>query len=123
MSCDVTKFVISKGSDNTFVFTIKQDNSTLPLAIEVGDTFIANLTALGDTYPYPQVTDKPLTVDDAPNGKVSLLITEDDTLDLISIVGDRVDRFYLLPAYKLTIQCSTVNNGDFIAKVPEVYVD
>ena len=34
MSCSsVTKFVITKGLSNEFVFTIKQDGSTLPITI------------------------------------------------------------------------------------------
>lgn len=123
MSCDVTKFTITKGSDNTFIFTIKQDNSTLPLIIEIGDTFTADLVTLGAGEEYPQVTNKALVVEDADNGKVSLKISEYDTCDLVTDKGGKVDRYYLRPTYKLTIACTTVNNGDFIAKVAEVYVD
>lgn len=132
MSCDVTKFTITKGSENTFVFTIKQDDSTLPLTIVGGDTFFATLTRLGTGELYQRIDAKPLVVEDGPNGKVSLSVTDDETLDetgvggiigLISEVGDKVDRYYLRPTYKLIIECSTANNGDFIAKVPEVYVD
>lgn len=123
MSCDVAKFVITKGSDNTFTFTIKQDNSTLPLVIEPSDTFKASLTVLGSNDAYAPVTDKLMTVEDTLNGKVALSIPAADTDALIADVGDKVDRYYLRPTYRLTLTCSTVNNGDFIAKVPEVYVD
>ena len=133
MSCDVTKFAISKGSENTFIFTIKQDNSTLPLTIVGGDTFLASLVALDGDVPYGPITLKPLTIEDAANGKVSLIITKDETEDeigngsgvigLISEKGSKVDRYYPRPTYKLTLTCVTVNNGNFIAKVPEVYVD
>ena len=123
MSCDVTKFTISKGSDNTFTFTIKQDNSTLPLSIEVGDTFFADLITLSDNSPYTAVTDKPLTVEDALNGKITLVIPEADTVGLVTDKGAKVDRYYLRPTYKLILKCNTENNGDFIAKVAEVYID
>jgi len=123
MSCDITKFVISKGSDNTFSFTIKQDNSTLALVIEVGDTFIANLINLETNVVYPQVLDKALIVEDMANGKVQLLIPQADGVDLVVSKGPRVDRYYMRPTYKLIIDCVTVNNGSFIAKVAEVYVD
>ena len=123
MSCDVNKFTISKGSDNTFVFTIKQDNSTLPLVIEAGDTFFASLVSLEGNVPYPNVTEKAMSVDNADNGKVSLTIPKEDTVDLEVKRGGEADRYYLRPTYKLTLDCSTVNNGDFIARVPEVYVD
>tara|TARA_R110000744_G_scaffold147612_8_gene260605 strand:+ start:4057 stop:4428 length:372 start_codon:yes stop_codon:yes gene_type:complete len=123
MSCDDTKFVISKGSKNTFIFTIKQDNSTLPLTIEVGDTFFASLIELENNTPYAEVTNKALTVDNAAGGRVSLVIPKLDTDNLVTDRGSKTDRYYNRPVYKMLIECSTVNNGDFIAKVQEVYVD
>jgi hypothetical protein len=128
MSCDVTKFVISKEVDNNFTFTIKQDNSTLPLSIEISDTFLADLIPLGDfTFgegmPAGTFDDISMSVLDAPNGKISLVIPETDTQWLTIDKGARVDRYYTRPTYKLVLKCNTVNNGNFIAKVPEVYVD
>jgi hypothetical protein len=123
MSCDNTRFVISKGSDNTFTFTIKQDNSTLPLIIEVSDTFKATLVNLEDGTSYPQLLDKELTVESIINGKVELTLPKEDTVNLVVSKGSKVDRYYLRPVYKLVIDCVTTNNGNFIAKVPEVYVD
>lgn len=123
MNCNGEKFVVSKGSDNIFTFIIKQDLSTLPMVIEPSDTFTATLIRLTDETPYPQVTDKSLQIVDAQNGKVSLTIPEADTLDLVSKKGKEVDRFYPIPTYKLLIECNTVNNGNFIAKVAEVYAD
>lgn len=120
MSCDVAKFTITKGLDNTFVFTIKADGSTLPMTIEAGDTFNAQLVNLSTGV--ADVT-KALTVTDGPSGKVSLVITSTETSTLESDKGSKTDRYYLRPVYKLIIDCSTTNNGDFIAKVPEVYVD
>ena len=133
MSCDTNKFVISKGSDNTFFFTIKQDNVTIPLTIEGTDTFFADLvliTSEGGT-PYTAVTNKELTVVDSLSGKISLVITSSETDDgsniegnfLVRESGSKADRYYLRPTYKLTLRCSTAGNGDFIVKVPEVYVD
>lgn len=123
MSCNVTKFVITKGSDNTFTFRIKQDNSTLPLIIEPSDTFSASLATIGVGDGYAAITDKPLTIVDVNNGEIALNIPAADTLDLVTDIGGKVDRYYSRATYKLTLNCSTVNNGDFIAKVPEVYVD
>ncbi len=125
MSCSSTKFTITKGSDNSFSFTIKQDNSTLPLVIVGGDTFLATLSTLGPNgVDYPQVTSKALTVDgDGSSGTVTLSIPGADTADLVTDVGDKVDNYYIRPTYKLTIECVTENNGSFIAKVDEVFVD
>lgn len=120
MGCSVNNFTITKGMDNTFVFTIKADGSTLPMEIVVGDTFTASLIALNDDS---VALTKPLVVEDALSGKVSLLITSAETSPLVVDKGSKTDRYYLRPTYKLLINCSTTNNGDFLARVSEVYVD
>lgn len=122
---DVTKFSITKGVDNTFVFTIKQDNSTLPLTILTGDTFSAKLVLLGDTPTETAFSiGTPSTgTYDALNGRISLVINTAASNLLIPDIGAKVDRYYARPTYKLIIDCVTVNNGNFIAKVDEVYVD
>lgn len=122
MSCEVAKFTITKGSDNTFVFTIKANGSTLPMEIDdvTPDTFDARLISLADGT---EALSKPLTITDALGGQVTLIITEAEAADLLVSKGSATDRYYLRPTYKLIIDCSTTNNGDFIAKVPEVYVD
>ena len=120
MSCSTNKFVITKGVDNTFIFTIKATGSTLPLVIDGTDTFSASLVSLGNSG---AVLTKALTVTDAPSGKVSLTITSSEASLLDSDRGSKTDRYYIKPTYKLVISCTTLNNGDFIAKVPEVYVD
>jgi hypothetical protein len=129
MSCDINKFVISKGVNNNFTFTIKQDNSTLPLSIEAADTFLADLVPLGPAFafgeemPVDTFNNITMVVEDALNGKISLSISESDTQWLVIDKGERVDRYYTRPTYKILLKCNTANNGDFVAKVPEVYVD
>ena len=122
MSCDVvTKFTITKGLDNNFEFTIKAQGTTLPMVIvDPGDTFEATLVDLSDESP---ALIKSLTIVDANSGKVSLTITSAEAAALTAERGSKTDRYYLRPTYKLFIDCSTANNGDFIAKVPEIYVD
>jgi hypothetical protein len=122
MSCDVvTKFTITKGLDNTFEFTIKAQGSTLPMVIvEPDDTFSAQIVDLATDI---AAVTLPLTVTDAANGKVTLVVDAFSTMALTGEKGSKADRYYLRPTYKLVIDCSTTNNGDFIAKVPEVYVD
>lgn len=122
MACDVvTKFTITKGLDNNFEFTIKAQGSTLPMVIvEPDDTFTMELVKLSDES---VALSKALTVSDANGGKVALVITEAEAAALVSDKGSKADRYYLRPTYKLVIDCNTTNNGNFIAKVPEVYVD
>lgn len=114
------KFTITKGIDNTFVFTIKADNSTLALVIDPTDTFTASIRTLSDSV---TVITKPLVVTDARNGMVSFTLSASETANLLSTRGSIEDRYYIKPTYSLLIDCKTVGNGDFIAKVPLIYVD
>jgi hypothetical protein len=124
MSCSVAKFTITKGVDNTFLFTIKADGSTLPMEITGTDTFVADLVPLDPEDTTTGLSAVPLTLpSNLLSGKVTLDIPESSTLALVSDKGAKTDRYYLRPTYKLIIECNTANNGNFIAKVPEVYVD
>ena len=124
MSCSVAKFTITKGVDNTFLFTIKADGSTLPMEITGTDTFVADLVPLDPEDTTTGLSAVSLTLpSNLLSGKVTLDIPESSTLTLVSDKGTKTDRYYLRPTYKLIIECNTANNGNFIAKVPEVYVD
>jgi hypothetical protein len=120
MSCSIDRFVITKGVENNFVFTIKADGSTLPLVIENTDTFDYQLVKLEDEV---VVDSGSLTVENAINGKVGLTLSQATVDALESEKGTKADRYYLRPTYKLMLLCNTVNNGNFLAKVSEVYVD
>lgn len=120
MACTAEKVVITKLVDNVFEFVIKQTGTTLPMEIVAGDTFNATLVELGtDTA----VLEKPLDIVSGVAGKVSLTVTEAEAGALTKKQGSEVDRYYLKPVYKLVIECDTQNNGQFTAKVDEVYVD
>ena len=120
MSCNSNRFVITKGYDNTFEFTIKANGSTLPMEIDVSDSFTAELVLLEDSS---VALSKSLTIVDALSGRVQLVITEAESNGLSTEKGTKVDRYYVKPMYKLVIECNTLNNGNFLAKVNEVYVD
>ena len=44
----MSKFIITKGVSNEFIITIKQNGTTLPMAIEPTDTFNAKLLSIKD---------------------------------------------------------------------------
>lgn len=124
MSCDTPKFNITKGLDNTFIFTIKADGSTLPMEIVGTDTFVADLVPLDPADTTTGLSGIPLSLPtNLLSGKVTLTIGTADTTALVSDKGTKTDRYYTRPTYKLVIDCTTTNNGNFIAKVPEIYVD
>lgn len=125
MSSDIfrktdNRFIITRGILNTFTFTIKQNNSTLPMQIKDGDTFTGYLRSLSDGS---VVLTKELTVSNAEGGIVELTLTSQETDSLDDDRGQKEDRYYLNPLYSLLIECETDNNGSFIAKVDWVYVD
>ena len=118
--CSLTRFTITRGVDNEFFFTVKANNSLLPMVIEPSDTFQVKLVRLDDNTTAD--IDRPLEVVDAANGKLRFLVTEAESVSLLSERGQKEDRYYLKPVYKLLLEATTVNNGSFIAQLGKVYV-
>ena len=118
--CSLTRFTITKGVDNEFFFTVKANNSLLPMVIEPSDTFQVKLIRLEDNTTAD--IDRLLEIVDATNGKLRFLVTEAETMSLLSERGQKEDRYYLKPVYKLLLEATTVNNGSFIAQLGKVYV-
>ena len=122
MTCEKTnsRFVITRGVDNTFVFTIMRNASTLPIEIDNTDTFVAAIRNKSDGA---VVMTKNLSVENALGGRVALTISSTEANTLVSSRGGEEDRYYLKPKYSIIVECNTVANGAFIAKVDSVYVD
>lgn len=124
---DTTKFVITKGIANEYYITIKQDDSTLPMVIKNTDTFEVKIFKLADhslvaTIGMTAGTNGQISVYDANNGKLKIVMSDELVTSLVAERGDRADYYYSKPMYRLLIDASTVNNGDFIATIDKVYV-
>ena len=124
---DTTKFVITKGIANEYYITIKQDNSTLPMVIKPTDTFEVKIFKLKDSALVATIgmiagTDGQVSVYDSANGKLKIVLSDALVTALVMERGDRADYYYSKPIYRLVIDASTVNNGDFIATIDKVYV-
>lgn len=124
---DTTKFVITKGIANEYYITIKQDDSTLPMVIEPTDTFEVKIFKLNDSALVATIgmvagTDGQISVYDAANGKLKIVLSDALVTALVMERGDRADYYYSKPIYRLVIDASTVNNGDFIATIDKAYV-
>lgn len=122
-----TKFVITKGIANEYYIIIKQDDSTLPMVIEPTDTFEVKLFKLSDsslvaTIGMTSGVNGQISVYDANNGKLKIVLSDALVASLVMERGDRADYYYSKPIYRLIIDASTRNNGDFIATVDKVYV-
>ncbi len=112
---------IVQGIDNSFVFIIKENGTTLPLEILPTYTFNFFLRQLSDGTRIPV---KNLTNISNIEGKVELTIPANVTSSLVSERGPKEDRYYLKPTYELIIDCDTGDsaNGKFIVRVPDVRV-
>ena len=114
-------FTIVQGIDNSFVFTIKENGTTLPLEILPTYTFHFFLRQLSDGT---RVSVANLTGISSLEGKVELTVPASTTTTLVSERGPKEDRYYLKPTYEMVIDCDTGNsaNGKFTVRVPNVRV-
>ena len=117
------RFIVYKSMENVFTFTIKQNGSMVPLLLTDTDTFTAKIMKIDDNSEPANVT---LTVNKLTpyaNGKIELVLSGTGIANLVSEKGTKADRYYLKPTYKILIQCDTVGNGNFVARIDEVFVD
>ena len=113
------RFYITRGVENIYTFTIKQNESLLPMVISSGDMFVAKLYTIDtDQLVFASV----LTVADAARGKVRLVIDPNSSSSLVSLRWGREDRYPYKAKYRLVLEATTLNNGFFISHIGKVYV-
>ena len=128
MSTLSNKFVITKGLDNEFIITIKQNDSTLPMIITGTDTFSCVLFNRDTDTEVGRVSlisnsNGVITVYNASNGKIKIKLNSVFVNNLVKDRGPKEDKYYLKPTYRMDLDCVTTNNGSFVAKIHDIYVD
>ncbi len=129
MASKITDFTISKGLSNEFIFSIKQNDSLLPMIIDPTDTFKLMLFNLETDllevtlYSSNSTSDGEITIHNESNGQIKITMNEALVNRLQKDRGTKADRYYLKPTYRLVIECDTVNNGKMISKIDRVFVD
>ena len=125
----VSNFTINKGLTNEFILTIKQNDTLLPMIIEYSDTFKLLLINL-DTDQVESTIDMDSTkadgfidVYDDANGQIRVTMNPTLTNRLEKERGPKEDRYYLKPTYRMSIECNTMNNGNFVIKLKNISVD
>ena len=125
----VSNFTINKGLTNEFILTIKQNDTLLPMIIEYSDTFKLLLINL-DTDQVESTIDMDNTkadgfidVYDDANGQIRVTMNPTLTDRLEKERGPKEDRYYLKPTYRMSIECNTMNNGNFVAKIKNISID
>ena len=129
MATSIKNFTINKGLKNEFTLTIKQNDSLLPMVIEYSDTFkVMLINRDTDQVEFTLDMDSSkangyVAVSDNANGQLKITMNSVMTSMLEKEKGPKEERYYLKPTYKLLIDCLTLNNGLFVAKIENVYVD
>ena len=125
----VSNFTINKGLTNEFILTIKQNDTLLPMIIEYSDTFKLLLINL-DTDQVESTIDMDDTkadgfidVYDDANGQIRVTMNPTLTDRLEKERGPKEDRYYLKPTYRMSIECNTMNKGNFVIKLKNISVD
>lgn len=123
---NANNFTINKDIQNEFIFTIKQNDSLLPMIIDLSDTFSFKIYDLDTDELFKEVNmtssqDGIITIFDAANGQIKVVLNSDPLFRKER--GSKEDKYYLKPTYRILIEGTTVNNGLISAKVPFVYVE
>lgn len=119
--------MINKNMDNEYVITIKANGSSLGMQIDPTDTFEVSLyekctDELVATIDMEDSDNGVVTIYQESNGKINILLKQKLVDSLVKTKGDRVDGCYPKSGYRLLVKCSTVNNGNFVARIDNVYV-
>lgn len=93
-----------------------RDSFELKLFELKGNTEVASIGMVDD--PFVGV----IEVHDSSNGQIKITMYKALVDQLTVERGDRADYYYSKPIYRLAIDSSTLNNGNFVAKINQVYV-
>ena len=116
----VTTFTIIKGKDLDFTVQVKENGTTLPLELDVADTFNFSLVdrKIGTLY----IDNKAMTITDAPNGIVAGVITALENAELPVKKAAPEDRYMSRSNLRVVINGDTVAQGNMTAFINDVYV-
>ena len=64
-----------------------------------------------------------IDVYDDANGQIRVTMNPTLTDRLEKERGPKEDRYYLKPTYRMSIECNTMNNGNFVIKLKNISVD
>ena len=123
------KFFVSKYSSEELQSIPEINIKIKSNSIEFNDTFkltmfnrdteaIEAILDMDDTKP-----DGYISIHNNANGQIKIVMNSVLTSKLEKERGPKEDRYYLRPTYRIAIECDTLNNGNFVAKIDDVYVD
>lgn len=119
----MSNFIVNKGMSNEFIITIKKNDTILPVVIADTDTFKMYMYKLKDnSLVHTSELGNGIVIHDAESGQIKITLAESFVNSLEIERGDRADNYYAKPMYRIALDCNTVDNGKFVAKIDKVYV-
>ncbi len=115
-----TDFTIIKGKALEFSILVKENGTTIPLVLNVLDTFSFSLVDKKTNTKY--VTDKTMTIIDAPNGEVGGVISAIESATLPTKRGAAEDGYIPRANLRLIVSGNTQAQGEMTASIEDVYV-
>ena len=130
MAATVSNFTINSGLLNEFIITIKKNKSLLPIEIDNTDTFKLYLKNR-DTGIVEHELDNTnldnlkgkIEIFNNANGQIKIIMNPVMTSLLKKEFGPKEDRYYSKPSYSISLECTTIDNGHFVSKIKNVYID
>lgn len=116
----ITTFTIIKGKECQFDINVKENGTTLPLALDPSDNFTFSLVDKKTSVKY--IDNKPMIITDAINGKVAGLISSSESGSLPSKKSSIEDGAISRPNLRLVVSGTTLAQGDMTAIIENVYV-
>lgn len=118
---------LNQNMDNEFILTIKKNHTLLPVVIYETDTFEMQIIKMEDnsvvsTIEMAESDDGQITVYDEDNGQLMVLLKESFINSLEIERGEKADRYYEKPMYKIALKANTVDNGNFILKINNIRI-
>lgn len=117
----VPRFVLIRGVTNNWTLYIKARGSLDALELDDQDSFIAHIRdkQTGDNV----ITPIPLVIGKKEEGEIKLTLTSEQVSTLTRDVGSKANRSYLKTEYSMIIEADTKNQGTFLIRVEDVYID
>ena len=107
ININITASIANSYNDTFKLYLIDLETEQIESTIDMDDT-------KSDGY---------ISVHSAVNGQIKIVMNPSLTSRLKKERGPKEDRYYLRPTYRIAIECDTLNNGNFVAKLENVYID
>jgi len=116
----ITEFTIIQGKALDFIIQVKENGTTMPLALNTADTFTFSLVDKKTMVKY--ISNKAMLITDAINGEVMGIISAVESTSLPIKRSMAEDGYLARPNMRLVVSGTTLLQGEMTAIIEDVYV-